>query len=70
MRHPTFGVWHVSLEQNLRDALTDGIRKIVLWTDAVGGADVRFEHEQDALDPFFNVNTPDELVIAQEGPHL
>ena len=41
-----------------------------MWTDAVGGADVRFEHEQDALDPFFNVNTPDELVIAQEGPHL
>ena len=36
MRHPTFGVWHVSLEQNLRDALTDGIRKIVMWTDAVG----------------------------------
>ena len=32
-----------------------------MWTDAVGGADVRFEHEQDALDPFFNVNTPDEL---------
>ena len=37
MRHPTFGLWHVSLENNLRDALQRGIRKIVIWTDSVGG---------------------------------
>jgi len=67
MRHPTFGVWHVSLEGNLREALQSGIRKIVLWTDSVGGSEIQFAHEPETLDPFFNVNTPDELVIAQQG---
>ena len=33
MRHPTFGVWHLSLEGNLREALQSGVRKIVVWTD-------------------------------------
>ena len=37
MRHATFGLWHVSLENNLRDASQSGIRKIVNWTDSVGG---------------------------------
>ncbi len=67
MRHPTFGIWHVSLEDNLRQALQDGIRKIVMWTDSVGGSEVQFFHESNALDPFFNVNTPEELAIAQQG---
>jgi len=69
MRHPTFGIWHVSLEDSLRDALQSGIRKIVVWTDSVGGSEIQFVHEPAALDPFFNVNTPDELVIAQQGMH-
>jgi len=69
MRHPTFGIWHVSLEDSLRDALQSGIRKIVLWTDSVGGSEIQFAHEPKTLDPFFNVNTPDELVIAQQGMH-
>ena len=67
MRHPTFGIWHISLEDNLRDALQRGIRKIVIWTDSVGGSEVQYTHKPESLDPFFNVNTPDELVIAQQG---
>jgi molybdopterin-guanine dinucleotide biosynthesis protein A len=67
MRHPTFGIWHVSLEGSLRDALQSGIRKIVIWTDSVGGSEIQFAHESSSLDPFFNVNTPEELVIAQQG---
>ena len=67
MRHPTFGIWHVSLEDNLRHALQDGIRKIVIWTDSVGGSEVQCAHERGSLDPFFNVNTPDELAVAQQG---
>ena len=67
MRHPTFGIWHVSLEDNLRDALKGGIRKIVIWTDSVGGSEIQCTHEPGSLDPFFNVNTPEDLVIAQQG---
>jgi len=67
MRHPTFGLWHVSLEGDLRRALQSGIRKIVIWTDSVGGAEVQFAHASGSRDPFFNVNTPEDLVIAQQG---
>ncbi|MEC8694545.1 MAG: molybdenum cofactor guanylyltransferase MobA, partial [Pseudomonadota bacterium] len=66
MRHPTFGLWHVSLEDNLRDALQRGIRKIVIWTDSVGGAEVQFAHTFGSRDPFFNVNTREDLVVAQQ----
>ena len=65
MRHPTFGLWHVSLRDALSDALDEGIRKIVRWTDSVGGIEVRFERPAHAPDPFFNVNTPDELKLAE-----
>jgi len=67
MRHPTFGLWHSSLIDDLRKALTGGVRKIVIWTDSVGGSDVRFEYLSSKLDPFYNVNTPGDLVIAQEA---
>jgi molybdenum cofactor guanylyltransferase len=66
MRHPTFGIWHTSLIESLSQALTDGVRKIVVWTDSMGGSDVRFEHSSSSLDPFYNVNTPEDLVIAQQ----
>ena len=66
MRHPTFGLWHVSLENNLRDALQSGIRKIVIWTDSVGGVEVKFAHASGSCDPFFNVNTREDLVVAQQ----
>ncbi len=66
MRHPTFGLWHVSLEKNLRDALESGIRKIVVWTDSVGGTEVQFAHAPGSCDPFFNVNTPEDLVVVQQ----
>ena len=65
MRHPTFGLWHVSLAGALASALDDGVRKIVRWTDSVGGVEVRFERSLGAVDPFFNVNTPDDLAHAE-----
>lgn len=58
-RQPTFGLWHVCTIDSLHRALESGLRKIVRWTDAEGGVEVRFE--TGVYDPFFNVNTPDEL---------
>ena len=61
-RHPTFGLWPVSLRDDLRAALEGGLRKVVQWTDAHGAATAMFPPEGD---PFFNVNTPEDLAHAQ-----
>lgn len=62
-RHPTFGLWPVSLRDDLRQALGGGLRKVVLWTDAHQGRLAEFATEP--FDPFFNLNTPEDLEIAQ-----
>ncbi len=62
-RHPTFGVWPVALADDLRQSLLDGVRKVVLWTDRHGAAMVSFS--SDPFDPFFNVNTPDDMATAE-----
>lgn len=62
-RHPTFGLWPVALRDDLRDALKGGLRKVVAWTDLHGTAYADFP--TDRFDPFFNVNTPEDLVEAR-----
>lgn len=62
-RHPTFGLWPVALRDDLRRALSDGMRKVVLWTDSHGTAYADFP--SDGFDPFFNVNTPEDLEKAR-----
>ncbi|MGB0440798.1 MAG: molybdenum cofactor guanylyltransferase MobA [Paracoccaceae bacterium] len=63
-RQPTFGVWPVALRDDLRAALQDGLRKVVLWTDRHGAGQAVFDATQ--MDPFFNVNTPEDLAQAQQ----
>ena len=63
-RHPTFGLWPVALRDDLRAALQDGLRKVVLWTDQHDGREALFPAEP--FDPFFNVNTPDDLQRARQ----
>lgn len=63
IRHPTFGLWPVALRDDLRAALTDGLRKVVIWTEKYGGREALFD---EAGDPFFNVNTPEDLEQARE----
>lgn len=63
MRQPTFGLWPVSLRDDLRAALNGGLRKVVLWTDQHGAA--LAPYVPDPFDPFFNVNTPDNLAQAE-----
>ncbi len=60
-RHPTFGLWPVALRDDLRAALNDGLRKVVLWTDKHSAAEAQFPDDA----AFFNVNTPDDLAKAQ-----
>lgn len=63
VRHPTFGLWPVALRQDLRAAIEQGLRKVVLWTEKHDGREAVFEHE---ADPFFNVNTPEDLAHARQ----
>jgi len=62
-RHPTFGLWQVGLRDDLRDALAQGMRKVTLWGDRHGAAAAFFDAE--SFDPFFNINTPDDLERAK-----
>ena len=62
-RHPTFGLWPVALRDDLRAALNEGLRKVVLWTDRHNAGEALFP--ADPFDPFFNVNTPEDLAHAQ-----
>ncbi len=60
---PTFGLWPVALREDLRTALQGGLRKIVLWTDSHGAGMAEFPSQP--FDPFFNVNTPQDLATAE-----
>lgn len=61
-RHPTFGLWPVALKEELRAELSGGLRKIVLWADRHDAATAAFS--TGSVDPFFNVNTPEDMTRA------
>lgn len=60
-RQPTFGLWPVSLRDDLRDALDGGLRKVVQWTRQHGAGTAEFPNDA----AFFNVNTPEDLATAK-----
>ncbi len=62
-RQPTFGLWPVALRDDLRMALEGGLRKVVIWTDKHDAGQAAFV--QSGIDPFFNVNTPEDLEEAR-----
>jgi molybdopterin-guanine dinucleotide biosynthesis protein A len=61
--HPVFGLWPVSLREDLRAAMADGMRKVDRWTGKHGCAESVFA--ADPFDPFFNINTPEDLIEAE-----
>ena len=62
--HPVFGLWPVTLREELRRALVDdGLRKIDLWTARHRLATVQFAATP--FDPFFNANRPEDLAEAE-----
>src|SRR5580700_10629153 len=63
-RHPVVGLWPVRLRDDLRHALTsEGLHKIELWTAPHGVAIA--DWPDTPVDPFFNVNTPEDAARAQ-----
>jgi molybdopterin-guanine dinucleotide biosynthesis protein A len=62
-RHPVVGLWPLALREDLRKALVEeDLRKIEVWTARHGIAIADWPVEP--VDPFFNVNTPEEAAIA------
>jgi molybdenum cofactor guanylyltransferase len=64
-RHPVVGLWAVALRDDLRRGLTvEGLHKIEAWTGRHGVALAAWPDQP--VDPFFNVNTPEDLAKAEE----
>ena len=68
VRHPTFGLWETGLRDDLRAALGEGVRKGGQWTSRHASAEALFDDS--AGDPFFNVNTPEDLAVARQRAGL
>lgn len=66
--HPVIGLWPVSIREELREALALGERKIDRFTGRFGCASAEWSIGQ--YDPFFNVNTPEELEEARRWGRL
>jgi molybdenum cofactor guanylyltransferase len=63
-RHPVVGLWPVALREDLRKALREeNMRKIEAWTARHGVAVA--DWPATPIDPFFNVNTPDDAAAAE-----
>jgi molybdopterin-guanine dinucleotide biosynthesis protein A len=64
-RHPVVGLWPVALRLALRKALVDeDLRKIEVFTARHGIAIAEWPDRP--IDPFFNVNTPEDIKRAEE----
>jgi molybdopterin-guanine dinucleotide biosynthesis protein A len=64
-RHPVVGLWPVRLREDLRHALVvEDLHKIEIWTARHGIVTVDWPIEP--LDPFFNVNTPEDAAKAEQ----
>jgi len=63
-RHNIFGIWSIDLIDKLEEDLIRGERKVEFWANSVGVKNI--EMEFDNKDPFFNINTKEDLKKAIE----
>ncbi|MFG1376592.1 molybdenum cofactor guanylyltransferase MobA [Xanthobacter autotrophicus] len=62
-RHPVIALWPASARTALRQSLEAGRLKVGLLMDALNAVTEGWDNEPE--DPFFNVNTPEDLAIAE-----
>ena len=58
-RHNIFGLWSMDLMEKLDNDLRKGERKVEVWADTAGVEIINIEYEK--KDPFFNINTKEDL---------
>jgi len=63
-RHNIFGLWSVDLIDQLGKDLENGSRKVEKWADNIGVKTINMSFEKG--DPFFNINTKEDLEIIKK----
>lgn len=64
--HPVFALWPIRLADELHRAMIDeDMRKIDRWTARYTIGYVDFNRPAPAIDPFFNINRPEDLAVAE-----
>jgi molybdopterin-guanine dinucleotide biosynthesis protein A len=58
-RHNIFGLWSLDLLDKLETDLENGERKVEVWANSIGVSTVNIDYNK--LDPFFNINTKEDL---------
>jgi molybdopterin-guanine dinucleotide biosynthesis protein A len=61
--HPTAALWPVALADRLEAAIRAGARRVLAWAGGEGLALAEFP--AGSQDPFFNINTPEDLAAAE-----
>ena len=62
--HPVFALWHASLLEKIEQQLKTGeVPRLQDWVKQQNMVEVNFA--ADAYDPFFNINTPQDLYTAE-----
>jgi molybdopterin-guanine dinucleotide biosynthesis protein A len=68
-RHHVIGLWRLETAADIAAALARGDRKAETMVDRLGVVAVPFPDVEiggSKVDPFFNINTPDDLAFAEE----
>ncbi|MBM6592821.1 molybdenum cofactor guanylyltransferase MobA [Microvirga pudoricolor] len=63
--HPAVGLWPVTLGHGLREGILAGERRVGEWARSQGLAEIPWPDAP--IDPFFNINTPDDLRAAERS---
>jgi molybdenum cofactor guanylyltransferase len=63
-RHNIFGLWSLDLMDQLESDLLKGERKVEVWANSIGVISINIGYKK--LDPFFNINTKEDLEIAKK----
>ena len=63
-RHNIFGLWSIDLLDRLEKDLDNGERKVEMWANKIGVKSINMKFEN--KDPFFNINTKEDLTKAEE----
>ena len=62
-RHNIFGLWSMDLIDQLEKDLETGSRKVEKWANSIGVKTINMSFEKE--DPFFNINTKEDLEKAE-----
>ena len=64
-RHNIFGLWSLKLIEILeKDIIENNYRKVEKWANKIGVKTINVPY--DDIDPFFNINTKEDLIEAEK----